>query len=380
MSKSYLELIIKIFVEKYEGKLTQKSKEWYENMIHTIGGSCISAVIGENKYKSQEQLILDKVNIANGIDNFTSNVATTWGNIFEAISEAFIKRHLNCNIYGENITVVEVFDGVRYSPDGIVCATFDDGILKTHYNKSENPEEYKICLIEIKSPLNRTPTDSVPKEYYHQIQLGLASIPICDMGIFEDFQYRKCSLLALNQESGEIYDNQPFDISYHSKYKKLTPTYDYLAKGLIALYCPTQDIPIYKRKGQKDVSWELGDNIDNIDAYEFSLRFKELVDCGLYDKQNKITTQVFNDILMMINYKQILHKNSEIYFANETVDIDDSIAKFKIDTPEGYKLFGLIPYKLITHSEIIVNKEDGYIEKVLPMINLVNEKINKILN
>ena len=53
MSKSYLELIIKIFVEKYEGKLTQKSKEWYENMIHTIGGSCISAVIGENKYKSQ---------------------------------------------------------------------------------------------------------------------------------------------------------------------------------------------------------------------------------------------------------------------------------------------------------------------------------------
>ena len=266
-SKEILDIVIRFYLNEYTGLMIQRSDEWFANMVHTCGGSCMSVVMGANKYKSVKQLIQDKVKLGKGQEVFIANPATIFGTIFESVAELIIAKDLECPVYGTDITINNKFKGVRYSPDGITIATINpDLLINSVIDNTELKGNNYICLVEIKSPLSRTPVeDSIPIEYYHQLQLGLASIPICKYGLFVDCQFRKCSLEMLTQESDCKYPISPYDDVYHrNKYGKFTvPSTTYYARGFILLATPNKKIPLHKRKGWKEEKWQPGDNALN---------------------------------------------------------------------------------------------------------------------
>ena len=63
------------FVSKYTNNAKQRSDEWYQLVQRTIGGSEISTVLGENKYKTKYDLAKEKVGL---LPKFTGNAATRW--------------------------------------------------------------------------------------------------------------------------------------------------------------------------------------------------------------------------------------------------------------------------------------------------------------
>ena len=364
MDKELLNIIVKFYVSEYNegpGIMVQRSPEWFANMVYTCGGSCMSVVMGANKYKSIEQLITDKIKLAKGEEVFIANPATIFGTMFESVAELIISKDLDNPIYGTDITINNKFKGVRYSPDGIIVSKVD--------------EQYCICLVEIKSPLNRVPVeDKIPIEYYHQMQLGLASIPICEYGLFVDCQFRKCNLDALEQESGCNYPSPPYDIIYHkNKYGRFTtPSNEYHARGFILLATPNEKIDLHIRKGWKSEKWQPGDNALNLDVNYF---YEAHTTKGYMDAGN-VSPDTFDLILTLINNKQILNINSKIYSNSELLSEDVIYSDIhKIELPENYNILGFIPYKLVEFVKKIITKEDNYIDIALPKIT---EVINKV--
>jgi len=336
MDKELLNTIIKFYVSEYSGAeaMVQRTPEWYANMVTTCGGSCMSVVMDANKYKSVDQLIKDKVKLFKGEDVFISNPATIFGTMFESVAELIIAKDLNNPVYGTDITINNKFKGVRYSPDGLTVASVSpDLFINSVIDNSEFKGTESICLVEIKSPLNRTPVeDKIPIEYYHQLQLGLASIPICKYGLFVDCMFRKCSLEMLTQEIDCGYSVPPYDVIYHkNKYGRYTvPSTDYYARGFILLITPNEKVPLHKRKGWKKEKWSPGDNaLNNSDTITEDIIYSEIT---------------------------------------------------KIELPVDYNILGFIPYKLVKYVKKIILKEDNYIDIALPKINEVNSKVAKTIN
>lgn len=216
-------------IRYYEYLPKQGTEQWLKLRIHTIGGSEMATVLGENKYQKLKDFVGGKL----GIDEykFSGNLATRWGKMFEPAFRQYVEFLFNNSIYEcgsipgyqENGIVLQ-----SYSPDGIGVASIEriseliDINSEQYFSTKASHENQYIdlkskfkkskrmtILYEFKCPLRAGLDGRVPDHYISQPLTGLCTIPITHMAIFMQGVYRRCSVR-------DFLPNPNFDTDFHS--------------------------------------------------------------------------------------------------------------------------------------------------------------------
>jgi putative phage-type endonuclease len=133
----------------------QRTPEWYAQRRGALTASDVPTVLGDNKYKTPWQLLLDKCGAGKP---FTGNAATQWGNHYEDLAIEHYSRIKEKTVHSFGLIIHSEYSWLGGSPDGITS----DGIL-----------------LEVKCPLNRKIIHGeVPHHYLAQVLLNLE---ICDL-------------------------------------------------------------------------------------------------------------------------------------------------------------------------------------------------------
>lgn len=375
--------IINKFIEKNKHLAVQGSKQWLEERTFTIGGSEMAVITGDNPYKSVKQLISQKVNL----EKFIGNVATRWGNFMEPITELIVKILFTLDnlIYTTGAIPHYNMPCHKYSPDGICIMEYLQKII--------------IVLLEFKAPFTRHPDDKIPKYYIPQLMSGMDTINISEAGLFVNNMYRFCSIKDLN--SVELKYNNDF----HSYEKdKITDFCGTIASGLILLYIDNIDkleehIEYYTTK-KYGISLELlletnADKCDVIHNIYDTLNNKKppLHDIGSFSKIElefillMIDKRVIHAIYLepFINNGSLCVNNPNVVISKElyncikkngrntSVNHKEKIFKALNQLPKHCKSIGVIGWKLLKASFIMIEKEECYVEKY-------RERIEKVIN
>jgi hypothetical protein len=220
------EEILRDFQEQNKDLPKQGTKEWEEKRLLEIGGSEMGIITKKNRYSSLEDLIARKV----GLTKFSGNLCTRFGNLFEPVTTCFLNSVLDLvgKINDDWPSLSGMLDFQSYSPDGIALMRLR--LLKKSEDGEGTVREYVIVLFEYKSPFSRIPNGKIPEDYLDQLNTGLCSIPIADIGIFVDSLYRKCSIK-------EFHYNLGYDRIFHNKDSE-NPAFESLplAMGVIVFY------------------------------------------------------------------------------------------------------------------------------------------------
>ena len=86
---------LKDYIDSYKHLPEQRSKEWLNNRILTIGGSEMSTISGDNPYKNLRDLIESHL----GLTEFRGNINTYWGTILENLVIKMMETKMNTKIY-----------------------------------------------------------------------------------------------------------------------------------------------------------------------------------------------------------------------------------------------------------------------------------------
>ena len=133
----------------------QRTNEWYNQRRGALTASDVPTALGDNKYKSAWQLLLDKCGAGKP---FTGNEATRWGNYYEDIAIEKYSKIKNKKVLSFGLIIHPEHTWLGGSPDGITT----DGIL-----------------LEVKCPLRRKIIQGeVPEHYIAQVLLNLE---ICNL-------------------------------------------------------------------------------------------------------------------------------------------------------------------------------------------------------
>lgn len=326
------------FVSKYTNNAKQRSDEWYQLVQRTIGGSEISTVLGENKYKTKYDLAKEKVGL---LPKFTGNAATRWGTIFEDIVARFIELDCGTVVKGGELTINEI-DGIRYSPDGYV-------VIKVHKNPetkeitlvtrdlpcytdddSDDADqscpycEYAIALLEIKCPRTRKPVEGeIPEHYKPQLLSGLAHSPITDIALFTESVIKRSPLEKLKDKEG-------------------------LAYGLVGIYAESQPKSLLDKGFIKTSVGGL------LDLGKCLL--KDLDEC--LDKTcNGVYKYDFTDLVL----------------EDDPLNIDTLLNDLVSSCPEGRKLIAVLPYTINEIYYSFQERDTNYMDKILgPVKEFIN--------
>jgi len=135
----------------------QRSKEWFDQRREALTASDVPTVLGDNKYKSEWQLLLDKCGQGKP---FTGNEATLWGQHYEDVAIEKYSEIKNKKVLSFGLLIHKEHQWLGGSPDGITT----DGIL-----------------LEVKCPLTRKIVQGeVPEHYIAQVLLNLE---ICNLDL-----------------------------------------------------------------------------------------------------------------------------------------------------------------------------------------------------
>jgi len=135
----------------------QRTPEWYAQRLGALTASDVPTALGDNKYKSQWQLLLDKCGAGKP---FTGNAATVWGNHYEDVAIEKYSEIKNKKVLSFGLIIHPEHKWLGGSPDGITT----DGIL-----------------LEVKCPLTRKIVPGeVPHHYLAQV---LINLEVCNLEI-----------------------------------------------------------------------------------------------------------------------------------------------------------------------------------------------------
>lgn len=190
--------LLKNFIKQNEHLPEQGTDEWKDQRMNRIGGSEISTVLKQNKNKSVNKLIMEKLNF----DKFTGNVITCWGNVFEELIRLYTQEIFNCNIQ-ETGSIPYELGYLSYSPDGVSIvsnANLEQHINLESFGLNASEKEF-LTLFEFKCPHSRIPSNDIPIHYKPQITIGMNIIDIMEVGIFIQAVYRRCSFNDIKYNS-----------------------------------------------------------------------------------------------------------------------------------------------------------------------------------
>ena len=144
----------------------QRSPEWYALRRGMLTASSLAAALGDDFFKSKNELILEKVESKE--IPFIPNPITEWGVKYEEIATKFYEKM-------NNLKIIEF--GLIPHPDFTIFGASPDGICS-----NDSSEEYIGRMLEIKCPPKRKFTKTVPKHYWYQMQgqLECCNLEECD--------------------------------------------------------------------------------------------------------------------------------------------------------------------------------------------------------
>jgi len=118
----------------------QRSPEWYALRRGMLTASSLAAALGDDFFKSRNELILEKVESKE--IPFIPNPITEWGVKYEEIATKFYEKM-------NNLEIIEF--GLIPHPDFTIFGASPDGICS-----NDSSEEYIGRMLEIKCPPKRT--------------------------------------------------------------------------------------------------------------------------------------------------------------------------------------------------------------------------------
>lgn len=229
----------------------QRSEEWYNMRKSCITASDIGSVIPRteaaleayaddyglhldeltqpnqfcNPYSDLDEVVLRKCNMVGG---FTGNVATEWGSKYEPVAQTFYERLNKTDLLEFGLMIDPENKWLGASPDGITTT----GIM-----------------LEIKCPLNRQITSTVPLTYWiqQQIQMQVCKLDRCDFldCLFLEFVRRETWL-----KTAQEHINDPGPSRYGAIFLEMgTQKYVYPPKELYTV--------------QEHIDWERAQYIKN---------------------------------------------------------------------------------------------------------------------
>jgi putative phage-type endonuclease len=142
----------------------QKSIKWLDQRNDYLTASTIAAAIGVMGQAARNNLLISKVSHG-AVGGFTGNVATHWGNKYEAVANAIYSyRNNDIKIYEFGMVTNTKYPFLGVSPDGITTEK----------------------MLEIKCPFSRIIDGKIKTEYYHQMQEQMA---VCE---FDKCDFLEC--------------------------------------------------------------------------------------------------------------------------------------------------------------------------------------------
>ena len=151
----------------------QGSRLWFKARESILTASTIASLIGQSRFKTKTQCIIDKVLGC----NFAGNEATHYGRMFEQAAINIHSLLTRSNIESLGLVTHSNYKFLGASPDGIITNRKKIG-----------------TLIEIKCPLYREINNTVPDIYWHQMQLQLEC---CDLDYCDFVQ---CKFSVINRD------------------------------------------------------------------------------------------------------------------------------------------------------------------------------------
>ena len=347
MDKS-LNKLIDDFICTFNNDIKQRDKDWYKLMGTTVGGSEIAALMGLSPYSNFYKIVESKIEICKGIKSWNSSdtLSCWWGTIFEDIITRFVEIDLGNPVKGTSICI-QKYEGHRNSPDGYVVVNFYK--VNDTYNiwTTDLPKSLisltLIMLLEFKCPITRKTTGDIPKYYKPQVLSGLSVSPIAHKGLFIDAVFKKCSIDQLG-------NNTKYDSSFHKKTDSITMP---IAWGVLPIY-----ISISKIEVIKNIYYLVFDMI-------YDANTNDIIDLG------DVEYDIFYRMLQLINEKQLIVKTTTVMLSDGRGDSD----LISFSSIPNYKLFALLPWKLIDVSYIPVDREPNFLENIYPTIQRVHELV-----
>lgn len=345
----------------------QKSHDWKQERKITIGGSEVATLLNMNPYKRIYDLVAEKVSLKSG--EFTGNIYTRWGNVFEDITYRWIQMIFDIYDMREVDGFQTCVDGLRFSPDGIALVNLLN---------EEDLYELFFVMFEFKSPFKTIPNGKIPAQYVPQVQTGLSVIPGVDFGIFVNNTYRKCALAELSLT------DTAYDAAFHldptgnprkaSKASKVCKLREASKKPAAEPVCESvyacgvilfNDARLTAQDPQKaqdpqDPPVNLGDPTNN---HMIERVFEEYDTDKLYTTCPKI----------YINYeitKKISLVAMQNYRAIDAKNISDEVIREEtlIALRESKKCCAFLPWKLLISDVILSQPEPNWLEKIAPVI------------
>tara|TARA_Y100000389_G_C17434726_1_gene504793 strand:- start:560 stop:1573 length:1014 start_codon:yes stop_codon:yes gene_type:complete len=148
-------------------KIEQRSEEWYNVRQQLITASDFAQAVGKGKFGTQNTFYKNKCGYETNNIDFTIP-ALQWGVRHEEVANMFYKLKMNVEVYEFGILRHPNVDFLGASPDGIS----DMGIM-----------------LEIKCPWKRKKTETIPEQYYYQIQ---GQLEVCDL---DECDYLECYIV-----------------------------------------------------------------------------------------------------------------------------------------------------------------------------------------
>ena len=149
----------------------QRSPEWYALRKGMLTASSLAAALGDDHFKSKNELILEKVESKE--IPFIPNPITEWGVKYEDIAILFYEELYNVKVLDFGLIPHPTFKAFGASPDGICDDTGND--------------EYVARMVEIKCPPKRKFTKTCPPHYLMQVQ---GQMEVCDLDHCDFFQVK----------------------------------------------------------------------------------------------------------------------------------------------------------------------------------------------
>lgn len=310
------------FVKQHENLAEQRSDEWNNNLLQTIGGSEWYKVRkgtegGKAGRDAQMELVKTKV----GWNPFNGNVATNWGKIMEDMIRRYIEITHRTTVF-ELGALPGKIPYQRFSPDGLMFY----------------PRRNAVVLNEYKCPYSRIPTGGIPCYYKTQVQAGLDTIDITDYGLYVDAVFRRCPAEHLQYDKVFVY-HTPKDVKFKDN--------DPLACGFIGFY--DRDKPFDPEH-------------DN-----------EIHDLGHEENIDDILVKGGDDIYGV--YRSELHVFNEKKPYTPLTEFQKFIDMCR---KNNHHIVGIMPYKLMAVYMVEVEKIVGYVEESREFLTETMEYVKRI--
>lgn len=369
--RRYLASQIVEYVRRYVAGVQQRTPEWVERKLTTVGGSSIATLMNLNRFESIGSFILGKIGLG---DSYTANTATAWGNMFEEIIQEVVEANYDTKIVGTDIYIED--GNIGLSPDGMGIVTQlthheiggggndgSDTAAVEHWIQAS----CRKVLFEFKCPYSRLPTKDAPPYYVPQVQLSLEHIrandtPLLDIGILAEGVFRICTLADL---SDDTVHNQTINKSLYQKEYKPPVNPRVIAMGIIGLYGTA---PEHCKSIAESAELDL---IDRYYEFDPTKRFLGTAGNGwLACDLGNADAPLFDALMAAINSKHLCYtgKETKVWYSKTAIRsaattaeeapakqaraanflAGDEVKRFRQDCQRnGQTIYGVLPWKLL---------------------------------